>query len=740
MVLEFLYKAAELIVQSRVNLQAEPDWRRSGRRARFNLDVEEVPIVREAMAAWRDDVSLPLAIDVLWDGAADSRRKVLLERWSVTFAAHGESASAALDSMPDVIQQLKEVCKKISVLLRALFSFMRQLPAHRLFAQSYPSMLSYTIHAAPASDAARAFEVQRVATSGYAFLPIATPFGLLKLTTVYRRDCRQFAEQQEQGTPSRIFQNNFIIQDYVPGSPDSVPASAPAPSWTRAALVQSPTSKVDLRADSFVSVSEAQQPCADEARDLPRCQSSPRSIPISIGDPTQQQLNSEDVDGTQTKEIAAACHQSGMSKPMAIPRAGIEGGATAAGTLNAGRGIECGEDTSNGRQIQHARSYGGEQDVRSRDASVDPNMTAAPYGYGNVAIEREQKRQCSPSVAFQQRQQQLWEGTSCQDGEFERRGSLASACDEPPASISHTGYHPSSTPPRHPQTYRLPQHESRRRRMSFNGAFVCEAVHSQSPTAPLGMATEGDAESCVHGGARSDDAGMFSVSPPFQANPCELFSTSPSCPNSKSRIHSGLSNMPTYVTTDQYQPRFHNAKGSPAESLISAQPRGFSPDFGDCGVTAWGISPDAPGLFSLTLVGADASAAGDRPQLLLSESPDADIVQGDGSLSDGLDTLLPFAIGDDSMTVATALDTQSTSTLNCSSRLEAAAVGAFLHQLKNAPKLSNSTYAATSLSVRGRRPGKPSREGCDEISFQASVFDDELAGFRSLRDELVRML
>lgn len=242
-VLEFLYKAAELIVQSRVNLEADPDGRRSSRRARFNLDIDEVPTVRDAMAAWRDDVRRPLAIDIVYDDAAGSGRpKVLLERWSVTFAADGESAGAVwLGSTQDVIQQLKEVCKKISVLLRALFALMRQLPAHRLFAQSYPSLLSYTIHAAPASEATRAFETQPAATSGYAFVPIATPFGLLRVATVYRRDCSLFTEQQEQAASSRILQNSFIIQDYVPGSPDLVPASAPALSWTRTAVVQSPT-------------------------------------------------------------------------------------------------------------------------------------------------------------------------------------------------------------------------------------------------------------------------------------------------------------------------------------------------------------------------------------------------------------------------------------------------------------------------------------------------------------------
>uniref|UniRef100_M4BIY2 Autophagy-related protein 13 N-terminal domain-containing protein n=1 Tax=Hyaloperonospora arabidopsidis (strain Emoy2) TaxID=559515 RepID=M4BIY2_HYAAE len=480
------------------------------------------------MAAWRDDVRLPLAIDIFWEGAAGSCHKVLLERWSVTFAVEGESSSSGLSSTQDVIQQLKEVCKKISVLLRALFSFMRQLPAHRLFAQSYPSMLSYTIHAVPASNATRAFEAQFVATSGYAFIPIATPFGLLKVATVYRRDCSQFTEQQKQATPSRILQNNFIIQDYVPGSPDLVPASAPAPSWTRAVLAQLPTREAGSPIASFVPTSDAQLLRDDDVRDLPQCRSSPRSIPMSIAG-SKQHFDSTGVDCKRTGEVAAVCHQPGVSQPMAIPRASIEGSIATAHILNAGTEIEYSEEKSGG-------------------------------------ILR--------------------------------------------------------------------------------------------------------------------------------------------------------------------------------ESLISAKSRGFSPAFGDCGVTAWGISPTTPDLFSLALVGAEASVVGGQPRLLLSESPDVEgtnIVQGDGSSSEGLDMLLPFAIGDGSMTVASAFDTQSGSSPNCSSRLETAAVGAFLHQLKNAPKLSRSTCAGAGAGA-GAKSGKLSSEGRDDISSQASLFDDELASFRSLRDELAQAL
>ncbi|CAH0521651.1 unnamed protein product [Peronospora belbahrii] len=749
-VLEFLHKVAELIIQSRVNLQTtSSDLQRGTRRARFNLDIEEIPTIRDAMMRWKEDVRLPLTIDIFWDGRearqareASEQSKVLLERWSVTFATDGKVASnTQFSSTQDVIQQLKEVCKRISVLLRALFSFMRQLPAHRLFTQSYPSMLSYSMHPAPASDTTRAFEDQHVATSGYAFIPIVTPFGLLKVAAVYRRDCDQFMERQEQAAPSRIFQDNFIIQDYVPISPKLIPASAPASSQTCSTMTQSSMRGMDLHTDSFVPVSDADQFGGADARDLhvQRRRSSPRLIPTSITTPQQQFKSTSLVDEIEADNEVALRPQPGMSKPMAIPRVSSKGGVAIAGTRDAGIAIGYNEEKNDEKLIQHAHSYGGEHDVRLRGAAANPNVTAAPYGYGNVAIEQEQQQTFSPSLAFQQHQKQLWEGTNRQEAESGLRVSQTSFHGEPPTSNSNTSHRPLSTPPRHPKTVSLQQHDPRRRKISFNGAFVSEAAHSQCLATSAGLAVKAEAIAISSEDARTNDIAMFSASPPFQANPCELLSTSPGYSYSMNRIQSGSSNTPTFVTTDQFQLGLH-MKGSTAASLISAKKHGFLPDFSDSGVTAWGVSPDAPDSFGLALVGANTNASGGRPQLSLSKSVETgggSTAQGDEYFSDGSDLLLPFAIGDGSATVNTALDSQSTSTLNCSSRLETAAVGEFLHQLKNAPRLSTS---AVSVPVTDENSDKSSAEGSQGISFQTLVFDDELASFRSLRDELAQVI
>ncbi|ETI42930.1 hypothetical protein F441_11989 [Phytophthora nicotianae CJ01A1] len=763
-VLEFLYKAAELIVQSRVNFHAEPDVRRSNRRARFNLDIEEVQAVRDSMAPWKEDVRLPLAVDIFWDAGS---HKVLLERWSVTFAADGESSSAHLGSTQDVIQQLKEVCKRISVLLRALFSFMRQLPAHRLFTQSYPSMLSYTLHTAPASDATRAFEAQRVATNGYSFVPIMTPFGMLKVAAVYRRDCDQFTEQQEQAAPSRILPDNFIIQDYVPGSPELTPASAPV---TSATMAGSPLRATDLRTGSFVPVSDTEQ---FDVGALQRRRSSPRSIPAA------QFSNPGLVGDNLGDDDTVVQSQPGMSKPMAIPRVSSKGGIATA----AGREV--------GAVLQQAHSYGGEHEARLRGATANPNVAAAPYGYGNVAIDRDQERALSPSLAFQQRQQQLWEGHADRHDKEIGLHSSQTSFDEP-ASSSSAAYHPMSTPPRHPKTISLlrndrmspalthkpfvesspvpgsferfaldsglssqvQHHTPERRKSSFSGAFVSDSAESSATEADNSAQRLGDATPAkpptkteaitIHPRASHSPAeGLptFAASPPFQANPCELLSTSPGYAYTKSQLRSGSSNVPTFTTTDRLQRGVHNVKESSSAGMIAAKHRGFSPDFGDSGVTAWGISPDTPDAFGLALADADSDVVGDR-QLFSSGNADAEF-ESTGDQNDELDAMiLPFVINDGSSSATTAVDSVSTGAGSSLSRLsgvslDTASVGSFLHQLKNAPRLSKGS--ALTSSIAAEEDQKTSNFEQEAVS-PPSMFDNELASFRNLRDELTQML
>ncbi|KAJ1453118.1 hypothetical protein M885DRAFT_498771 [Pelagophyceae sp. CCMP2097] len=102
---------------------------RSPGRTRFNLEVDEVAVLRGMMEYWRRDLHLPLRLLVVWrprDGSAPE----LLERWEIHF-----SMGPALTGREDeavLLGQVRALWKRIMVLLRTLYSHSLSLPAAQL--------------------------------------------------------------------------------------------------------------------------------------------------------------------------------------------------------------------------------------------------------------------------------------------------------------------------------------------------------------------------------------------------------------------------------------------------------------------------------------------------------------------------------------------------------------------------------------------------------------------------------
>jgi hypothetical protein len=189
------------------------------------------------------------------------------------------------------------------------------------------------------------------------------------------------------------------------------------------------------------------------------------------------------------------------------------------------------------------------------------------------------------------------------------------------------------------------------------------------------------------------------------------------------------------------------------------QARGFSSDLYETGAGVWGISPDTPDAFDLALTGPTSG----RRHRFLSSTGSAGESDGNSVLShfepdDISDLLLPFAIGDGGGATSNATTLTSTgSELARPSGAESegygskgvswdtASVGSFLNQLKNAPRLHmvQDTSSARSDQQRngdeGRAPGSSEQQPPRSVTPQA-FFEDELASFRSLRDELARDL
>ncbi|TMW59275.1 hypothetical protein Poli38472_004344 [Pythium oligandrum] len=792
-VVEFLYKVTELVLQSRVHLQSEGEHGRSHRRARFNLDIEEIQFIRESMGAWKDDVHLPLMVDIYWDGERDKR--VLLERWTVAYVATPSSQqqswqdshdshltrrhsspinsvnAAAVNNTRDVIQQLKEVCKKIAVLLRALHSFMRQLPAHRFFRESYPSTLAYEIHADhPESQGFPA----DIATNQYSFIPIQTPFGYLKVSALYRRNCSALNERRRtSGTP--IFQDNFIIQDYVPNSPDITITPSP---------------------ETAMSPRYLGQPLSPTRR---------RSSPNMVQD-THRSKNT--------------------SQPMAIPQQAkpIEE-KPAASSLEA----------DNRLRGLHPHSYADPD--RLRAVPANPNVTPAPYGYGNVAIE-----QGTPPQAT---------GSSTSAHPAGHASGFSGSFQDHPSSSPH----PLSTPPRHPNSILTPRtsrmsflstsagkktsgtqdyaYRASLENFSLDGTvpggshhkamatpsppspsplmkasgrahtFHFSTRHSEgatkqaSPLLQAAVANESsphmtppfmaesppidpgqrrslsskDDPSGVSSTAlalqrasldgRDSDAGiaMFTSSPPFQANPAELLSTSPGY--SYGKHFQQYRRSPTFASTDHALARSSRSAngsegGSPAfvgstppsvsNSMTHSKTHTFSTDVHENGAGIWGISPDSPDAFGFAIAGSTR-----RRLLSLSAEKGGSSAQ-DASTPEATDDdheldLLPFAMGDGDHTSTTTTITATSSVIErpsftsstdihgSSVGWDTASVGSFLQQLKNAPRLQ--VFEGNDAQPNAAQASDPTP---DDQFLQTSFFDDELESFRSLRDELAHEL
>ncbi|CAN0459312.1 unnamed protein product [Laminaria digitata] len=91
-VFECMQKVAEVIISSRVSLH-QNQRRDREINSKFSLHVEELAFVRHSMEAWKDDLHMPLGIDVFWQehtehsdraGLGDAPSSVeLLERWDI---------------------------------------------------------------------------------------------------------------------------------------------------------------------------------------------------------------------------------------------------------------------------------------------------------------------------------------------------------------------------------------------------------------------------------------------------------------------------------------------------------------------------------------------------------------------------------------------------------------------------------------------------------------------------------
>jgi hypothetical protein len=78
------------------------------------------------MELWKENPHQLLQIDISWNTGGESGSQFLLERWRVHYEYNNSTV------LGEVTPQLKQVYKRVGVLLRVLYSYVRMLPAHRV--------------------------------------------------------------------------------------------------------------------------------------------------------------------------------------------------------------------------------------------------------------------------------------------------------------------------------------------------------------------------------------------------------------------------------------------------------------------------------------------------------------------------------------------------------------------------------------------------------------------------------
>lgn len=241
-VFQFRLKILHIILDSRV-----PSLRRHDRsgdlslatRVRkserwFNLSLGDRPAALDNVNFWHRSPMDPMIIDVILvhEGSKSVGEYVetVIERWVIQYEYPRAVAAQTVESSASY----KKTYKKSIILLRALYSQMRLLPAYRIFRQLNTSSQTYNFHiiykVSSFSDPFSRADEEMM--EEYSFTPVETFPGHLCISVTYRTTLSDFNLEPSTSLPPKI------ITDYV-GSPNTEP------------LRSIPSSEKGVRAISF---------------------------------------------------------------------------------------------------------------------------------------------------------------------------------------------------------------------------------------------------------------------------------------------------------------------------------------------------------------------------------------------------------------------------------------------------------------------------------------------------------
>ncbi|WIA19787.1 hypothetical protein OEZ85_005698 [Tetradesmus obliquus] len=251
---ECFVKCAQVILGARIFQSDQSKPAPDKRSARwFLLEVEELAGLTAQLEPWRRDVFTPLVIEVYiqpWDTSAvmpaaaaapgarhgsstsGGARGMLLERWSLSYSpqqpgSSGYCSRAATD--------VAAVYKRLILLIRSLYSYVRVLPAYRMFRASKRHgcdlfHTAYTLSSAPQQQQQQQQQSAAAAGHGggrmcqFTFSPVDTASGQFGITVEYQPATTVHFLEQSTVLPC----TPRIISDYVDSNaPGPYARSAP---------------------------------------------------------------------------------------------------------------------------------------------------------------------------------------------------------------------------------------------------------------------------------------------------------------------------------------------------------------------------------------------------------------------------------------------------------------------------------------------------------------------------------
>eukprot|EP00884_Botryococcus_braunii_P010394 jgi/Botrbrau1/19356/Bobra.0628s0001.1 len=229
---EFFVKASHHVLAARIPQGARvPLTLPKGSRPWFSLESEELVCAQAILEPWKRDCSSPLVIEIFllpWVGTKPTAAEVppdgangsgtggrsLLERWVIHFEP---SETRETDSKGhSASYQMKEIYKRLVIVMRSLYSYLRILPAHRLYrAYQRNSVHSFSLqYRVSRGDPATAMEkLPSHRMKNFAFKEIDVQHGKLRMAVDYRTSLQMNFLEQTTAPLARP----QIIADYIGG-------------------------------------------------------------------------------------------------------------------------------------------------------------------------------------------------------------------------------------------------------------------------------------------------------------------------------------------------------------------------------------------------------------------------------------------------------------------------------------------------------------------------------------------